>query len=111
MKPPMNQSVQVVSTTRNKFGDIVNTAGFQSTIKCKFREIADLGDEVNREVEGSLAMMWTNPDSGVDVGSVILFDDKYYRVANMTVARRLHSVVVQFLKFSLVRIKDVANVS
>jgi hypothetical protein len=112
MMPPLLQSCTKISTTTNEYGDIVYSGSGNAVISCRFRHITDLElGEQNRDTENADAMLWTAADSGLDIGSVILFESEYWRVKDLIKARKLHSSDVNFLKMTLERQKDTANVS
>lgn len=112
MRPPLPQTCVIVSSTRNIFGDIVNTGTAGETINCKFRQIIDFQTTAtNREEYTSNAMLWTESDANVAIGTVILFDGVYYRTIEVIEARKIDSSAIEFLKCKLERLKNVASVS
>lgn len=101
MKPPMNLTAYKVARTRNEYGDY--TAGAETPLRCHFRYITDQITGQNNETIDADAMLWVEPNSGVDRETIIKFDNEYWRVERVIKARRLRSPEVQFIKCELLR--------
>jgi hypothetical protein len=96
MKPPMLHTAQVITHTRNAYGDYVATAS--TTIKCHFRFINEMITTGYNEAVQSDAMAWFEPDSGIVRESLVRIDGDYYRVEKVIKARKLRNPNVQFIK-------------
>ncbi len=101
MKPPMIYTVYKVTMTRNRYGDFV--ASGTTTLKAHVRIITEAVTSVNNEQVQSDAMMWFEPDSGIEKEDVIKFKGEHYRVERLTEARRLRNPAVLFLKAELLK--------
>jgi len=105
--PPMNMSCQIVTTTRDRFGDWVYDSG--ASVSCYFREInvqREAGaakDNIHAESNDADAMIWFPAGTAVETGSLIFFDGFYYEVQRETKARRNFQSTVQFIKCDLKR--------
>lgn len=99
--PPMNMSCQIITTTRNRFGDWVYDVG--SSVACHFRENTITRRGAQMEINDADAMVWFPAGTDVEVGSVLLFEGKYYEVIEHVNARRLSDDTVQFIKCDLKR--------
>jgi len=97
--PPLLQTCFIYSTSGyDDFGRQVLSSGVSSL--CHFRYINGLQRNTNNETYQCDAMIWLPSDSTVKEGEIVLFDDKYYRIDQLTVARRFDSEI-QFIKCSL----------
>lgn len=96
MKPPMLHTAYKVSYTRNAYGDYI--ASGTTALKCHVRIINDIQISAMNEQIQSDALMWFEPDSGVQKEDVIKFEGEHYRVERLTEARRLREPNVQFIK-------------
>lgn len=92
----LEQDCYIVSTTYNDDGDLVYTD--KEAIKCRFRWITDLDNVTNREEIRSDAMLWVKPSENVSEGTIIKFKDDYFRVSQITEARRLRGDQIYFFK-------------
>lgn len=99
MKPPMLHTCYKVTTSRNSYGDY--TASGQTAIDCHFRYINQQISDSNNQVIQSDAMLWVEPDSGIDRKTIIKFEGEHFIVEKVTKARRLRETDVQFLKCDL----------
>jgi len=106
MKPPMLHTAYKLTTSRNVYGDFTYTG--ETAIKCHFRYITEHISGENQESIESDAMIWCEPDSGVDREDIIKFDDEYWRVERVIKARRLRSTAVQFIKCELLRYRTIS---
>lgn len=101
MKPPMHLTCYKVSYTRDEYGDYVTTTN--TALKCHFRYITEQVTSENGETINSDALLWVEPDSGVDREDIIKFDNEYWRVERVVKARKLRNPNVQFIKCELLR--------
>ncbi len=101
MKPPLLHTAYKVTSTRNAYGDYV--ASGTSTLKCHVRIVNELTTTANNEQIQSDAMMWFEPDCGVEKGDIIKFEGTHYRVERKTDARRLRSTEVLFIKCDMLK--------
>lgn len=92
----MEQTAYIIDTSYNDDGDQVMTSSGQ--IVCRFRWITDLERPSNREEIRSDAMLWIKPDEDIEEGTIIKFDDDYFRVRQVVEARRLRGNQIHFLK-------------
>lgn len=97
----MLQTVYLVSTTRDAYGDY--TPGAETALSCHFREITQVALTGNQEQILSDAMAWFEPDSGVERNNILKIDGEHYKVEKVTKARRLHETAVQFIKVDLIK--------
>jgi hypothetical protein len=111
MKPEMLQTVTLITSRRNEYGDILTDGSAGVTLTVRFRQETTQQHSANREEYGSGAMMWANPDAPLVIGSVVKYGTDYYRVKDIIEARDLDSTDIHFLKCTVDRIKDTANVS
>jgi hypothetical protein len=98
-KPPMRQTANKVTTTRNAYGDYV--AGAKTILPCHFRYITNIDRASNSEAINSDAMAWFEADSNVVKGNVFIIDDEGFIVDKVIKARRLRDPTVLFLKTEL----------
>lgn len=99
--PPMNHTVYKVTTTRNRRGDFV--ASGETALKAHVRIIDEMVTSVQNEQIQCDAMMWFEPDSGVQKQDIIKFQGEHYRVERRTEARRLRDPSILFLKVELLK--------
>jgi len=92
----LNQTAQKVSTTRDKFGDYLQTS--LTEVSCRFRYIRNLRRETNREISDSDALMWFAPTHEVSIGDHYLYEGVYYQVDRVLKARKLDNATVHFIK-------------
>lgn len=88
----LNQTCSIVTSTVNRYGDYVMSS--QTQYPCRFREITSLDRNINREDLDADAMIWLEPTVPVEEGTIILYDGEYYRVEEITKARRFSEDVV-----------------
>lgn len=101
MKPPMLLTAYKVETTTNAYGDRIT--GATTELKCHVRLITMLSTTSSNEQVDCDALMWFEPDSGVQRGDIIKFENEHYRVERLTEARRLRSPEVQFIKCEMLK--------
>lgn len=87
------------TTTRDAYNDFISSG--EVALSCHFREINRVGTTGNNEQFDSDAMAWFEADSGVDRYDILKFEGTYYRVEQITKARRLHNPNVLFIKAEL----------
>lgn len=92
----LQQTATLYTTSRDRYGDQVATAS--TTIKCRFRWITELDQLGNREELRSDALLWTSPTEAVKEGTILKFEDDFFRVKRVTQARRLIGNKVEFIK-------------
>lgn len=102
------QTAYLITATRNKYGDI--EFGAQTELACLYRDISLLDiNVVNREEVDVDGIFWFKADSGVEQGSVILFEGVYYRVERIVKARRrVADNSLQFIKCEVLRQRQVS---
>lgn len=92
----MEQTAYIIDTSYNDDGDqVMNTS---KQISCRFRWITNLERPSNREEIRSDAMLWTKPDEDIEEGTIIKFNNNYFRVRRVIEARRLRGDQFFFLK-------------
>lgn len=97
----MKQTANLVSATRNKYGDQVLQT--KSAVACRFRYSTELERAPSREGEAPTdALVWFESDIVVTEGSIIEIEEKYWRITHITKARKMSGDTVEFLKCSLV---------
>jgi hypothetical protein len=92
----MEQTAYIIETSYNDDGDQEFVSS--DTIACRFRWITELDNLDNREEIRSDALLWIKPDEDVNEGTIIKFDDDYFRVKRVIEARRLRGNQVYFKK-------------
>jgi len=102
----MNFTAYKVTTTRNAYGDYFSSE--ETAVKCHFRYITEQVTSSNNEQIQSDAMAWFEPDSGVDRGTILKFEDEYFRVERVTKARKLRDPNVQFIKTELIKYRVIS---
>jgi hypothetical protein len=95
MKPPMFNTATKSITTRNAYGDYIESSTVVLT--CHFRDITELQTQ-NNEAIISDAMAWFDANSGVVKGDILFIDDEYFKVSKVIQARRLNNPTVLFIK-------------
>lgn len=100
-KPPMRQTAYKVTTSRNAYGDYVEST--RASIPCRFRYITGL--DINGVTESTTcdALAWFEADSGIVKKDVLVIDGEGFIVDKVIKARRLHDSEVQFLKVELMK--------
>lgn len=101
MKPPMLHTAYKVVNTRNAYGDYV--ASSSTALVCHFRYITQTVTSTSAETIQSDAMAWFEPDSGIQRGDIIKYEDEFFRVERIIKARRLRETRVQFIKTELLK--------
>lgn len=94
----LKDSCTQYTTNRNRYGDLVLTAG--KTIACLYRDISQLNRGVNyREEMNIRGLFWFAPDATIAQGDVVKHDGLLYRIEDITTAKDLlRRNEVQFLK-------------
>lgn len=92
----MEQVCLLVETSYNDDGDLVYNSSKE--IPCRFRWITDLDKLNNRESIRADAMLWVKAEENIIEGSVIKFNDEYFRVRQLIEARRLRGETIYFKK-------------
>lgn len=92
-------SCELVTTQRNDFGD--ETEGVTQTLACRWRDITQVrrGSHMDGSDADVLAHFAAN--TPVVRGSVLKRNGEYYQVEQITYARRLGEMQVQFVKCQL----------
>lgn len=98
--PPMLHTAYKVTTTRNVYGDYVESS--RVTLKCHFREITSIVEGSNVTIQSD-AMAWFEPDSGVVKKDILIIDGQGFKVERITKARRLRNPDVLFIKAELTK--------
>jgi hypothetical protein len=97
--PPYNQSCEIIASSQNIYGDQVESD--REEYDCHFREFSEIQSGNSREdVAGSDATLWIAPSAPVAEGTIILADERFWRVKRVVKARRFGKTI-QFLKCSL----------
>ncbi len=104
----LNQTATTLTTARNKYGDQEYTNGANEA--CRFREITATDRVNNREDIKADAMIWVEPTSSLVEGTIVRVNDKFYRVMQVTKARKMDATI-RFLKCTLEKYFDVEGVS
>lgn len=106
------QTLTVLVTTRNKYGDQEYTSGVSEL--CRFREITAIdlvsNRSNNREEIKADAMLWVEPESTIEEGKIIRVEGNFYRVGQVTRARKMDGEV-RFVKCVLEKYFDIEGVS
>jgi hypothetical protein len=92
----LEQTCSLIETTYNDDGDLIYSNSEE--IACRFRWITDLDVLNNRESIRSDAMLWVKAGENIVEGSVIKFNDEYFRVRQLIEARRLRGEQIYFKK-------------
>lgn len=91
------QSGYLIPTTTDEHGDQI--AGTPVAITGKFRYVTGVERGMNVEaLEGIDAIIWLASDSTATEGSILQFDDMYWRVDRLVKARKLSGDTIEFLK-------------
>ena len=101
----LTQTCEILSFSTNKYGEEVFTS--YMTVPCRFRYADSLNKQPGKEAISAVDNLWLEPNAPVEEGTVIYVDGHYYRIENITKARRMPSTVV-FLKCVLERHYDVS---
>ena len=101
----LNQTCELVTTSHNKYGE--QTYESSEEIACKFREITEVSKFSNREDIQADALLWVEPETDINRGSIVKVEDQYYRVERLTKARK-NTETVQFIKCLLEKHKEVS---
>lgn len=90
------QQCEVIATTRNDFGDEVK--GATTTLNCRWRDITQIRRGSHQDTSDADALVHFAPDTAVERGSILKYNDEYYQVEQITYARRLGEDTIQFIK-------------
>ena len=99
------QTCYKVSLVRNEYGDRLKT-GTDMALSCRFREKTTIRRESQGEIYDADAMLWLEPNTDIVQGDIILFDGVYYQIERINKARKLGSLITEFLKCDL-KIEDI----
>lgn len=92
----LTQTCGVQHSHVDEFGDIVLDS--IESLACRFRYIQAVERQANREGLTSDAMLWLEPGANVEEGDVVYFEGEYFRIQQVTKARKMAGSTVQFLK-------------
>lgn len=92
----MLQTFSLITTSRDAYGDQVESSSAEYA--CKFREITETDRYGNREDMRGDAMLWVEPSTPLEVGSIVEVENQKFRVERLTKARRMRSESVLFIK-------------
>lgn len=93
----LTQTGYLIPTTRNAHGDQI--AGTPIVVIGKFRYVTGIERGQNIEaLDGIDAIIWLSSDVNAGEGSILQFDDKYWRIDRLTKARKISGDTVEFLK-------------
>lgn len=96
----LKQECQIITTSKDVYGTLKEDSA--TTVPCKFRHIVGVQQVgLNREDIDADALLWLEPDVDVREGSIIKFENEYYRIERFVKARRLSETDVHFLKCEL----------
>lgn len=91
-----NQICEIITTTTNVYGDQVTESSKEW--HCRFRESGEIRSGNNREdLAGADAMIHLPADAPAIEGTIIKYDDRYWRVTKVNKGRRFSDEVL-FLK-------------
>lgn len=96
--PPMTMTCELVTTTRNEYGDFTETAA--TTSACWYREISTVRGQAHSEVRDSDATIWLPAGTAIAEGDIIRCEGKTLEVDRYFNARRLGGTP-QFVKAEL----------
>lgn len=105
---PLLQECQVVTVSRNAYGDYVETGSV--TEPCRFRQIPTVKRTTNAELNDNDGIFWLAPTTAAQEGSILKYDGIYYQVDRLTRARKLHDTIVRFIKAE-VKVFDIFMIS
>jgi hypothetical protein len=95
--PKLTQIAYKVTSTRNKYGDVVY--GTSTSLDCLFREFTSIDLVNGLEQIKTDAIVWLAPSASVLEGDVLQIDGGYYRIEKIIQAKdRLRNNEVKFLK-------------
>lgn len=103
------QTCEIIQSSVNVYGDQLYTS--KASVKCRFRYITNLNRTGGREEIDADAMLWLEADANVSEGTLIKFDNKYYRIERIIKAMKLTSSTIEFLKCELQRHTQISEVS
>jgi len=90
-----NQTGYIVNTTTDKHGDQKQSS--LTAVQIRFRYQTSISTQPNREAIESDAIIWLAKDASVEEGTIIKYEDDYWRVKTLVKAMR-NDGVTQFLK-------------
>lgn len=94
--PPMNQTCEIGTTSRNRYGDYDATSWTETV--CHLRYITDVRRSTQGEERQADAMVWLPADTAVAPGAIIRADGTTFQVERATKARDLYSSQIHFIK-------------
>lgn len=90
-----NQTAYIINTSKNKYGDQKETT--RTEVLVRFRYLTDIDIRTQAENITADAMIWFSAEENVSEGTIVLVDDKYWRVNRLIKARKMDGEI-QFLK-------------
>lgn len=103
--PAMAQTCSIVTVTRNKYSDYVQTGTTSSA--CRFRPIVNMRRGTHEEQNDADAQIWLPYDTTAKIGTLIIFDGVTYQIERLNPAIRLGEDNPQFFKCDLKITKQV----
>lgn len=87
---------ELVETSRNDFGDEVQ--GITQALPCRWRDITLVRRGNHMDNSDASSLVHLPPTAPVVRGSILKYNGEYYQVEQITLARRLGSMDIQFIK-------------
>ena len=87
---------ELIQTSRNDFGDEIE--GVTAVLPCRWRDITQIRRGTHEDVSDADALVHLPPTAPVHRGAIIKYNGEYYQVEQITLARRLGEMEVQFIK-------------
>lgn len=103
------QTATKVSTTYDKYGDIVY--GARTTTRCLYRDISNLNQSTSNRYEVDIVgILWFDADENVSKGDIYLLDDgEYYQIDKILLAKtRVTDNSLKFIKCSVSHARQVS---
>ncbi len=87
---------ELIETSRNDFGDEIE--GVTASLSCRWRDITQIRRGTHEDVSDADALVHFPATASVARGSILKYNGEYYQVEQITLARRLGEMEVQFIK-------------
>ena len=89
-------SCELVTQAANDYGDTIE--GVTQSLPCRWRDITLVRRGNHMDGSDASSLVHLPPTASVARGSVLKYNGEYYQVETITLARRLGSMDVQFIK-------------
>lgn len=89
-------SCELIETSRNDFGDEIE--GVTQTLSCRWRDITQVRRGQHMDTSDANALVHLPASAPVARGSILKYNGEYYQIEQITLARRLGEMDVQFIK-------------